>query len=121
MSSTDRRALVSIRRPPSLSSFTYVHGAPYVLIPMIRRTCRSPGRTLPLSSKRKATPGTSTRSSQPRRIAGGWLHQVGYTNTRVCARCSRAACSATIGSTIGCSPWYARCSSVDMAAANPRA
>ena len=72
-----RRARVSIRRPPSCISLTYVHGEPYVLMPTMRRTFVSAGRTLPDSSKRNATPGTSTRSSQPLSIAGGPLHHVG--------------------------------------------
>ena len=72
-----RSARVSIRRPPSWSSLTYVHGAPYVLMPTMRRTFVSAGRTLPAASNRNATPGTSTRSSQPLRIAGGPLHHVG--------------------------------------------
>ena len=42
-----RSARVSIRRPPSWSSLTYVHGAPYVLMPTMRRTLVSAGRTLP--------------------------------------------------------------------------
>ena len=72
-----RSARVSIRRPPSCISLTYVHGAPYVLTPTMRRTLDSAGRTLPCSSNVKATPATITRSSQPRSIAGGPLHHVG--------------------------------------------
>ena len=72
-----RSARVSIRRPPSWSSLTYVHGAPYVLTPTMRRTWVRAGRTFPPSSNWNATPGTSTRSSQPLRIAGGPLHHVG--------------------------------------------
>ena len=50
-------------------------------MPTMRLTCCIAGCVLPRSSNVNATPGTRTRSSQPLRIAGGWLHHVGYTNT----------------------------------------
>ena len=61
----------------SVVVFTCSHEASYVEMPMTRCTLTSPLRTWPFSSKTKPTPGTMTRSSQPLRMAGIMLHQVG--------------------------------------------
>ena len=75
-------------------------------MPTMCRTFVSAGRTRPAASKRKATPGTSTRSSQPLRMAGGLLHHVGYTNVKTVGGLDeRGVLDRVIGSSSGCSVW----------------